>query len=1461
MSDIESINLTTNNLKDRDIINKTSKTFFNNPWHKENSLNMEITTIEMNTNNNSSNNSPTNSNSDNSDSSNNYNNNTSNVTAVDNTLMNSTKPRGNSNPFRMDLNGLDSITNHTNKSYVTSSTGTNKYNMKNYYYKFNNSNSFNSLTNCNNASNNSNNININNININNGRRSSVSSIKTNNTIFTNNNAATLAPAIKINLSNISTNSNNSTSITNIMSNTASTSTISSGGSDTGTNTLSHNNTSNNNNISNKENIPIPIPNFVNIPVPIRKSNSTTSMSNLAVPNKSNNAGNTNSSMLFNRSRRNTNTSLMSTQDWVAPQYTILNSIFNDNDIFNSTIFNDTPTIYSTSSSYTYLPSGDIRTLSNDSSNLASNDSTSSKIIKERIIKKYLKAAGFLPIFDIINYDNGNKSVKNGEIKKKDKHHKHHHHHTNRLVKNNGIKISIAKTANHIFLPSISSVEEEYLQRINRSNRNSRNGQRNRSDSMGSMGSNNTTYNNSLFDDGNFEEDESLINSNSYTNSSVRSNNNNFENDLTSLSRMSSLSNSDPEFNEVLMENNSIDNTLHNNNTGTNTSSFRNRSSSMWSYNSIFSATPDFYQQQHNITNSLKFDFDQNSMSYFKLALVVSLEEDCELSAIQLELSSLVNVCFNNNLKLKNNNKSKDKSHSKNTKYVDSNILPENSDEFYKMGSLDWNLNNKNFNLFIPLELTSKDQIIENFNNLRKPKIFKNNTKSKRTELDQKDECSLKNNLFEKLNNTATQNTSFNNDSILKPGDYIFIIPIVFSNNIPESLKYPSIKVDYLIRIATNSMERLESVKKDQTTIENDNKKIVADKKSKENSSLYSLQNSRDTIIDEDLITLHSNGHTNVTSSINNNACNDNGNTNGSNMTLFRKMKDRFQGKQSLDRNNTFDSNSTISVINNYNHNNVTSPDNSSRTIRYNANESQVSTGSTILYDNNDIPSSPSKPFLLRNDSVYSKQSSVDITDPLFPITSIKSKRINKGNSNVVVKKNDIYLEHPLSVVRIPPLSSVSTTNRPVFIDRVWDDTLSYQISFPQKFVTLGSKVPINIKVCPLIKNVSVKKISVGITEKIAYASKDGTRVCKETDHLLKDRFSPYYHTFNNKKKKERLLLLFELRASKIGPRALREEIVTNALGENILAYSRTPGDSKNKKGVSIIEPITIDTTIEFPENDTENQKKCSVPYGIDDYEYISSKNVTPNQDPISVNPNNTNTKKLSFAQSLFGNISRSSNNKEMAKISNESSNEKENDILNDDHRTRINAVDQKDVANYISKTNKAKRGLYLDSSNFHYIKCKHKLTFIMRVERISKDGVLKQYEILVNTPIYLVSNTCSQDNLTLPTYERCGETYYQPKEETLPTFEESINNPIIPSYFQQIAHTKPNMSLVPRSFNSNFVNIDPFISNFRSFKKQRHHNSSTISEDTEFMDQPNAMRETPSTLPPSYRELAVFEDE
>lgn len=636
--------------------------------------------------------------------------------------------------------------------------------------------------------------------------------------------------------------------------------------------------------------------------------------------------------------------------------------------------------------------------------------------------------------------------------------------------------------------------------------------------------------------------------------------------------------------------------------------------------------------------------DNYSLSYFKLAIVVSVSNETSIDSIQLELSSRANIQY-----LSNN--------SNNTSF--------------KVGELNWNLNKYNYNLFLPPNSKYfKHDIVENFNNIIQWKLFKNTYYKKRLSWQDDNESIWKDSLFQKYNSNTTNTT---NSSILPPGDYIFIVPVVFNNHIPESHSFPSGNLDYFIRLATLQ-------------------------KSFESTASFSNHTSE---------------------------------------------------------------NSSISDANTSNYNN-----------------------------------------------------SVDITD-----LKLNDPHLPKNNNNIYI--NELYLQNKLTVIRTPPLISVSTANKSIYIDKIWDDSLAYEIILPNKYIPADSIIPITIKLSPLIKNISLKKFAIGISERINYSNPNDKELSfKETDHILKDRSNPYYHLFNAKKKKERLLLLYELRSEQAGPRALREEVVSNCINNNLLSYYRCKQNNSNSQqnGMStdnFIEQIEIKTKLTIPseklDSSNHNQSKIKKkkttenPYGIDGYNLIDEFNNLESFYPSTSKTSTTyveppikekTSRKNSFVNFFFGSAggaTTSTTTTTTATTTTTTTANNNKDISNkkptNHFKTKINLFNKKNVAMIDTKIYNPKRGLYIDSTHFSTLKCKHKLEIIMKLEKCDSNNLLRQYEVVVNTPIYLMSNKCTNDNLELPVYDIDGDTYYQPTQQDVdpqslpppPTFKESLSNPLFPN--------------------------------------------------------------------------------
>lgn len=82
---------------------------------------------------------------------------------------------------------------------------------------------------------------------------------------------------------------------------------------------------------------------------------------------------------------------------------------------------------------------------------------------------------------------------------------------------------------------------------------------------------------------------------------------------------------------------------------------------------------------------------------------------------------------------------------------------------------------------------------------------------------------------------------------------------------------------------------------------------------------------------------------------------------------------------------------------------------------------------------------------------------------------------------------DISGHKEVTLVRSPPASGESLSNMPLAISRDWDKRLHYDISCPKRYITLGTSIPLTIKLTP-IEKVRVHRVRVEIVESLVYHS-------------------------------------------------------------------------------------------------------------------------------------------------------------------------------------------------------------------------------------------------------------------------------------------------------------------------------------------------------------------------------------
>lgn len=653
---------------------------------------------------------------------------------------------------------------------------------------------------------------------------------------------------------------------------------------------------------------------------------------------------------------------------------------------------------------------------------------------------------------------------------------------------------------------------------------------------------------------------------------------------------------------------------------------------------------------------------------FNVAVIMSFKKATTISTIKSELHARVRV------------------------YWQHGVPPEKStnEEFYTLGELKWELNNQNYNLYVPRHLSTKNKVIEQPDSISKPLLFQNIA-----------DLSGQEYLDKKRSDASLLSLDISNDpQTFQPGEYVFLLPVFFSNNIPESVYLPSGRVNYNFCCATKLPSNFATAS--------------------ETKSDASSSNSGVSHMSEDPH-VESPSHLKITGN-----------------KLLKKVKDQFHGGSS--------------------------------------------------------------------------------------------------EADAMERKNLFKGEHQIQVVRIPPVIAESTADKPIYINRIWNDALSYEISLSKKYVPAGSEVPIKIKLAPLTKKVSIKRVRVGILEKITYVSKNLEYEFDQTEAVSNDPYNPYYSEFVCRRKQERILPLWEIRTKEKGTRSMREDIVENCRSENLLSYSSFRQEGSDEENSDVVDSLQINSTLSFPKYSVLDKRssKSVPPYGIDEFTSVHQPNPPQGYTPRR---NSATSGVIGFfAGRRASTPFRSRHNSIVAPEAKRS-------------KTFFKSSSNLEVHSH-TRYNEPKRGLYLDCVSMKNMHVKHKLEVMLRISRPDpkKPGAEKHYEVLIDTPIFIVSDLCGNTNIELPTYDMATKDGNR-DDAFPPTFEEAVSVPgsplgspvnspmgspnLVASYepdefsIQQLSLSRtttynnnsivePSSSVPPRSAGRRYSNLDCVMNNSES---------------------------------------------
>ncbi|GMF42507.1 unnamed protein product [[Candida] boidinii] len=181
-----------------------------------------------------------------------------------------------------------------------------------------------------------------------------------------------------------------------------------------------------------------------------------------------------------------------------------------------------------------------------------------------------------------------------------------------------------------------------------------------------------------------------------------------------------------------------------------------------------------------------------------------------------------------------------------------------------------------------------------------------------------------------------------------------------------------------------------------------------------------------------------------------------------------------------------------------------------------------------------------------------------------PIIS-SNNNISNNNSNPAGKKKNgsmqgsntdiVYgFDYELPVVRLPPSDATSTLNKSIYVNKIWNNALNYEILLPKKYVQLSPMSGtsdnfmknhtfiLQLKAIPLIKNLTLKRIKINVVEKITYISKD-------------KKYEEDVGKVDQSGVKERTVTLYEIKTKeKSNSNALKSKIIPGCTNDNLLTF-------------------------------------------------------------------------------------------------------------------------------------------------------------------------------------------------------------------------------------------------------------------------------------------------------------------
>ncbi|RCK64233.1 Protein ECM21 [Candida viswanathii] len=358
-------------------------------------------------------------------------------------------------------------------------------------------------------------------------------------------------------------------------------------------------------------------------------------------------------------------------------------------------------------------------------------------------------------------------------------------------------------------------------------------------------------------------------------------------------------------------------------------------------------------------------------------------------------------------------------------------------------------------------------------------------------------------------------------------------------------------------------------------------------------------------------------------------------------------------------------------------------------------------------------------------------------------------------SDKLNRKLKVSASYNLPMVRTPPNIANSIADKPIYVNRVWNDAVHYIITFPRKYVALGSEHVVNVKLAPLVKDVIIKRVKFNILERITYVSKN---LSKEYDFDSEDPFCLHPLSKENKVR-ERVVSLCELKTkhkqNTTGhPDAYKEEIIK--CPDNNLLYScyeveddinnrqhkRKNKDTSANKSL-IASPLDINIALPFL---TTRSDKMIMTSAIDEDSNsvdlpLTSRRASIISDSGSPGPPNPSSPIIGALETNLVNLDEIGPHDYVKPNA--------STYTSDDMSTK--SFPPENVQNGYTLVSRA---LYPDS-NYRHIQINHRLQVCFRISKPDPkdDFKMHHYEVVVDTPLILLSSKCGDQSIQLPKYD------------------------------------------------------------------------------------------------------------